>query len=153
MDRRKINNVPNLEIHISQGTVKIGSDDATAPEYAAVNIDFVNHTGSVVYITGLRIRPRLSTFNVSIAANRDIAEGTFELAFVDPNTGKCVVRELTLHTNHQARTYGAVTENLPTAFYRLNSVWHRRWFRRPIYFVLEYVAVVGETRHYVATVY
>jgi hypothetical protein len=146
--RRKVNNVPHLEVTILPGNIVIGGHP-----HVAVAIDFTNHTGSVVYITGTRIKECTSQFSVPTDASRDIAEGSYHLSFLDAASGGFDHRELTLQTNESGRTAIAVTAPMPPGFYTYRAPRYRRFFRSPKYFILEYTAMVGASRHAVATVY
>jgi hypothetical protein len=146
-NRRKVNNVPNLEVRVLAGNIQIGGNP-----HVAVTFDFTNHTGSVVYIAGGRIKKCTHRFSVPVDASRDIAEGSYHLSFMDANGG-FVQRELTLQTNQSGRTVIAVTAPMPREFYTYRAPWYRRLLRTPMYFILEYTAVVGTSRHSVATVY
>lgn len=145
--RRKVHNVPHLEVRLLPGNIQIGGQP-----HDAVSFDFINHTGSVVYITGARIKKCTSQFSIPIDASRDIAEGSYHLSFMDPNGG-FVHRELTLQTNQSGRTAIAITAPMPQDFYAYRAPWYRRFFRSPRYFILEYTAMVGASRHSVATMY
>jgi hypothetical protein len=146
-NRRKVHNVPNLEVRVFAGNIKIGGKS-----HDAVGFDFTNHTGSVVYLAGGRIKKCTDQFSVPVDASRDIAEGSYHLSFMDANGG-FVHRELTLQTNETGRTVIAVTSPMTQEFYTYRAPWYSRLFRRPKYFILEYTAVVGTARHLVATVY
>ena len=146
-NRRKVNNVPNLEVRVLPGNIEIGGNP-----HNAVAFDFTNHTGSVVYLAGGRIKKCTDLFSVPVDASRDIAEGSYHLSFMDANGG-FVHRELTLQTNQSSRTVIAVTALMTQEFYTYRAPWYRRLPRTPKYFILEYTAVVGTARHFVTTVY
>lgn len=118
----------------------------------AVAIDVINHTGTVVYITAARIKSCSALFPVPTAASRDIAEGSYHLAFLDQN-GHFNQRELTLQTNQTGRTAIPVTAALHQAFYTYRAPWYRRLVRLKKYIVLEYVAMIGKKRSFVRTLY
>jgi len=146
-NRRKVNNVANLEVRVFAGGIKIGANP-----HEAVAFDFINHTGSVVYVAGGRIKKCTDRFSIPVDASRDIAEGSYHLSFMDADGG-FVHRDLTLHTNQSRHTVIAVNTPMPQEFYTYRPPWYRRLFRAPKYFILEYTAVVGTTRYSVATVY
>jgi len=118
----------------------------------AVAIDVINHTGSVVYLTGARIKSCSALFAVPLDASRDIAEGSHHLAFMNA-TGGFIEREYTLQTNRTANTGIAVVPTLNESFYQYRAPWYKRLIRLRKYFVLEYVAMVGKKRYSVATLY
>lgn len=146
-NRRKVNSIPHLEVRLVPGNIHIGGRP-----HDAVAIDVLNHTGAVAYLSGARIRSCSSLFNVPIDASRDIAANSHHLSFIDEN-GRYTHREFTLQTNQTARTVIAVSSPLPEPFYRYSPTWFRRLFRWRKYFVLEYTAMVGKTRYFVATLY
>jgi len=145
--KRAVNNVSGLEVRFAPGDININGNS-----HAAVAIDVINHTGSVVYLTGGRIKRCSSSFSVPIDASRDIAEGSYHLAFMDGN-GHFSQRERTLQTNETARTAIATTSPLGESFYTFRAPWYRRLVRARKYFVLEYVAMVGKKRYSVRTPY
>jgi hypothetical protein len=145
--RRKVNSVPGLEVHFAAGEIQIGGKP-----HAAVDVQFTNHTGSVVYISGARIRSCTKEFPVPVEAARDIAQGSYHLKFMDEG-GQFVRREVTLQTNTSQKTCMPTTAALASNFYTHSPTWLARHLRRRKYFVIEYTAMVGTTRHAVATVY
>ncbi|MGC9964820.1 MAG: hypothetical protein ABSE08_05400 [Syntrophobacteraceae bacterium] len=150
--RKTVNNVPHLEVRLSSGNIEIGPDPHNAVAHNAVTIEVMNHTGAVVYLSGARIKRCSSLFSVPIDAGRDIAEGTHHLSFMD-QAGHYIHRELTLQTNANALASIAVTSPLSESFYRYRAPWYRRLCRLRKYFVLEYTAMVGTRRYFVATLY
>ncbi len=146
-NRHKVHNVANLEVRVLPGRINIGETP-----HDAVTFDFTNHTGSVVYIAGGRIKKCTAQFSIPVDASRDIAEGSYHLSFMD-EYGGFVHRELTLQTNQSRQTAIAVNMPMPKDFYSYRAPWYRRLFHAPKYFILEYTAVVGATRFSVATVY
>jgi hypothetical protein len=147
-NHRRVNNIAHLEVQFAPGQIEIGGKPHTA-----ISIDFTNHTGSVVYLTGARIKRCSSLFRVPIDASRDIAESSYHMKFMDQLSGKFVHREQTLQTNQGAHTCMATTSDLPESFYTYTAPWWRRVFRVRKYFLLEYTAVVGTTRRSVRTLY
>jgi hypothetical protein len=145
--RRKVNSVFGLEVHLSASEMMIGSKP-----FKAVNIGFTNHTGSVAYINGARIRSITDAFPVPVEAARDIAQGSYHLKFPQPN-GILDLREITLQTNLSVNTLMPASPELPKEFFTYKPSWLARRFRLQKYFVLEYTAMVGTTRHAVATLY
>jgi hypothetical protein len=146
-NHRRVNNIAHLEVQFAPGKIQMHGQPHTA-----VSIDFTNHTGSVVYLTGARIKRCSRLFRVPIDASKDIAEGSYHLKFMD-ETGGFVHREQTLQTNQNAHTCIATTSELPESFYTYSAPWWRRAFRARKYFLLEYTAVVGTTRRSVTTLY
>ncbi len=147
--RRRINNVPNLEVIFKLGGMQVGN--AAGP---AINITFLNHTGSVVYITSARIKNCSSAFSVpNNHADRDSAENSYHLKFQLNGTGNFEYREITLQTNQSATTSIAVTTQPNDNFFSYVVPWYRRWFNYRKFFILEYTAMVGNTRYLVATLY
>jgi hypothetical protein len=146
-NRRKVNNIAHLEVQFAPGQIQIHGKPHTA-----VSIDFINHTGSVVYLTGARIKRCSSLFRVPIDAGRDIAEGSYHLQFMD-QSGSFVHREKTLQTNEGGHSCIATLSDLPDSFYTYSAPRWRRMLRLRKYFLIEYTAMVGTTRRSVATLY
>ncbi len=145
--RRKVNSVPGLEVHFAAGSIKIGEKP-----HSAIDVQFTNHTGSVAYISGARIRSCTKAFQVPVEAARDIAQGSYHLKFMR-DSPQFILREVTLQTSESAKTCMPASPGLANEFYTHAPSWAARLFRRQKYFVLEYTAMVGTTRHAVATVY
>jgi hypothetical protein len=145
--RRTVNNVSGLEVRFRAGEMKINGHP-----HHAVAIEVINHTGSVVYLTGARIKDCSELFSVPLDASRDIAEGSYHLAFMNADGG-FTEREYTLQTNQAAYTGIAVVSALDESFYQYRAPWYKRLVRLRKYFVLEYVGMVGTKRYSVATLY
>ncbi len=152
--RRRVTSVFGLELHFNPGTIHIGPDQTPAnnPQYPAVSIRFQNHTGSVVYISGPRIRNCSSLFPVTQAADRDIASDSYHLKFSD-GRGAFSLREITLQTTHSAFSAMPSDLKLSQDFYSLRRSGLLRRILLRKYFILEYTAMVGSTRYLVATKY
>lgn len=145
--RRKVNGVSGLEVHFADGKITIGEQN-----FAAVDIQFTNHTGSVVYVSGARVRGCTKEFPVPVQASRDVAENSYRLKFMDGG-GKYVMREITLQTSQSARTCMPASQPMPQRFFTHTAPCIMRMLRIPQYFVLEYTVMVGGTRYLVATWY
>jgi hypothetical protein len=145
--RRRTNSIDGLEVRFAPGSISIDSHP-----HDAVDIRFINHTGSVVYVTGARIRHSTSAFRVPLDASRDIAKNSHHLSF-NNGSNRFELREQTIQTNTEAQTCIAAPGSMPDEFYRYTAPWYRRVIRSPKYFVLEYTAMVGTTRRAVATLY
>jgi hypothetical protein len=145
--RRRVQSVPGLEVHFVPGTITIG-----ASEHSAVDVRFTNHTGSVAYISGVRIKNCSPSFVVPIDAARDVAANSYHLKFIS-SSGMFELREVTLQTNTSAQTCMPISAALSTEFYTHKTSWLARRMHRRKYFILEYTAMVGTTRYAVATYY
>lgn len=145
--RRRQNSIPGLEVHLFPGKITIG--DAQVP---AVDIRFTNNTGSVVYVSGARIRACTSAFPVPTAAARDVSSDSYHLLFNYGN-GQFVHREVTLQTAGTAQTCMPTATPPDETFLRYRRSWLARLARKHMYFVLEYTALVGSTRYLVTTRY
>jgi hypothetical protein len=145
--RRRVQSVPGLEVHFVPGTIAIGTT-----QHSAVDIRFTNHTGSVTYISGARIRNCSSAFRVPIDAARDVAGNSYHLKFISPS-GMFDLREVTLQTTKSAQTCMPIDTEMPAEFYTHRTTWLARRFWQRTYFILEYTAMVGTARYAVATYY
>ena len=145
--RRKANGVPGLEVHFSEGQITFGGKS-----HRAIDIQFTNHTGSVVYVSGVRIRGCTNAFPVPVEASRDVAENAYHLKFMNDN-GQFANREVTLQTSAVTKTCMPVTVALSSRFFGHSSSWLYRRLRRRRYFILEYTVMVGTARHSIATRY
>lgn len=144
--RRKVNGVPDLDVQFSPGDIKIGGSP-----YKAITILFANHTRSVVYVSSPRIRAVTKRFRVPSAAGRDVATDSYHMKFWN-GRDEFDRREVTLQTNAVATTCMAA-ESPPDEFFTYRPSRLSRFLRQHKYFVLEYTALVGSTRYFVATRY
>jgi hypothetical protein len=145
--RRRVNSVAGLEVHFFRGTITIGGKD-----FPAVDIRFTNHTGAVAYVSGVRVRDCTTQFLVPLAAARDISSNSYHLKF-NYGDGAFEHREVTLQTNATAQSCMPVTVSPPDSFFAHARPWYMRAIKWRKYFILEYTALVGSTRHLVATRY
>jgi len=145
--RRKINSVPGLEVHFADGQINIGNTP-----HSAIDIQVINHTGSVVYLSGARVLRRSAKFPVPLDATRDIAQDSYMLSFMDDG-GQFNRREVTLQTNGAAKTCMPALQKMDERFFAYTAPLYRRTLRLRKYFVLEYTAMVGTTRFSVATLF
>ena len=146
---RKKGNVPGLEVTVQPGSITI-----SGKPHAAVTLNFINHTESVAYITAPSIYKCTKAFAVTSDSARDITTSVHHLKFLAAGGGPGLLdREITLQTKESRSTAVAVDAPLPDEFYRYRVPRWRRVLRQPKYFVLEYVAMVGTTRHNVSTAY
>jgi hypothetical protein len=145
--RRKVKGVRYLSVATKQGGITI-----EGKPHNAVDLEFHNCTGSVVYLRGLRLFNRTEEFPVPAETSRDISTDSSPLKFLNPENEEYDLLECTLQTNGRIRTTMPAA-NLDSAFFHFRpSVW-RRFFRRPKYFVIEYTAMVGDKTYNVRTVY
>ncbi len=152
--RRRVHSVQGLEVHFNPGSTLIGSNPVIAanPSYPAVSIHFQNHTGSVVYISGARIRNYSKNFPVTLVAARDIATDSYPLQFNNGNN-MFALSEVTLHTGGSAQTVMPAGTAPPPDFFGHKRSRLLRLILPRKYFILEYAAMVGNTRYLVATKY
>jgi hypothetical protein len=145
--RRKVNGVPGLEVHFADGNITIAGKP-----FAAIDIQFANHTGSVAYVSGVRIIGFTNAFPIPIEASRDRAENSYHLKFMDEN-GDFRLREVTRQTSAMEKTCMPVADHMSPQFFTYAPSWWARKIRRRRYFLIEYTAMVGTTRYSVSTVY
>jgi hypothetical protein len=145
--RRKVTGVPGLEVHFTPGDINIDNKP-----YKAVAVRFTNHTGAVSYVSGVRVTRCTQAFPVPIEAARDVAGNSYHLKFQRPS-GAFDLKEATLQTGESAVSVMPATASMPDEFYTHTPSWFSRRVGRRKYFVLEYTAMVGNTRFGVATYY
>ena len=152
-NKRKIQSISDLELVISPGSVEIivSPGDFRSP-FPTVTLEFINHTGSVVYITGASVRVNPKTMRVPPDAARDVGRRTHHVSFLDGNN-QLTIREQTLQTKERTRGAIVLSEPMSPDFYEYSAPLWRRFLGRPKYFVLYYTAMVGRARHFVATVH
>ena len=64
-----------------------------------------------------------------------------------------IEQELILQTNESAVTGIAVNQETTGTFYSFRPRLWRKLFRRPKYFLIEYIAMVGEKKYSISGVY
>ena len=145
--RRRVSGVPGLEVHFTPGDISIDNRP-----YKAVAVRFTNHTGSVCYVSGVRVTHCTRAFPVPIEAARDVAGNSYHLKFQQPS-GAFDLREVTLQTGQSAVSVMPALAAMPEEFFTHTPSWTERQLRRRKYFVLGYTAMVGNARFGIATRY
>jgi len=146
-NRRRLNSIPGLEVHFSAGVMDMGETI-----HSSLEIEFMNHTGSVAYITGPIIRRCTMRLQVSAHASRDVARSAYFLQFLD-GSKQFSLREITLQTNATGKTSLALGEPPSQELLSHSTSWLRRRVRWPKFFVIEYTAMIGTKRSSVCTLY
>jgi hypothetical protein len=148
LSKRKRPGIPLLE------TMLAPSDDVVIAgrQHHAIGIIFTNRTGSVIYLGRARLREVEKAFPVPADAVRDMFGGWRELKFLD-RANNYADHELILQTNMSAKTCIPVSRPVNDAFYSLRPTRWRQLFRRPKYFSIEYIAMVGDKRYSVLGIY
>jgi hypothetical protein len=147
LDKRKRLGVPHLEIILRSSQTIINGI-----QHSAVSLIFTNRTGSVVYLSRARLREVQKNFPIPIDAAQDILGGWRGLKFIN-QSGINIEHELILQTNNSAETSIAVNRGMPNAFYSFRPGLWRKLFRRPKYFSIEYIAMVGKKKYSISGVY
>ncbi len=148
---RRRQSVPDFLVTFTASKIKIGAED-----YDAVNLTFINQTGSIVYLSRATLVEAPQNFGVPTAASRDMARGRRELTFAIPPSQKFDHYECILQTDvEHGRAISAIAIKRPLdeAFYSYRPTILRRWSWRPKYFLLEYTLMVGQKKYSIATVY
>jgi hypothetical protein len=153
-NNRTKQSVPDFKVTFTP-TTRITIDGL---DYDAVQLNFINQTGSIVYLHHGRLREVRKNFPIPSAASRNMADGKRELIFArSPTPPNQNVRfdlyECILQTNEIVHAALATNQIMDDKFYSYRPRLLRRWLRLPKYFLLEYVVVVGEKKFSVATVY
>jgi len=148
-DRRTVSTIPNLEVSLFKGKTKIGEND----ESDALYLKFLNNTSSIIYLTNICILNCSKKFHVDPAAARDIAKSSYELKFPNGKDGYLTERQIILHTNAETSTSLSVKNSITDDMLSYKPNILRQVFRRPKYFCLQYIALVGNKRYRVSTTY
>jgi hypothetical protein len=98
------------------------------------------------------LREVQKNFPIPIDAAQDILGGWRELKFIN-QSGINIEHELILQTNSTAETSIAVNREMHKEFYSFRPELWRKLFRRPKYFSVEYIAMVGEKKYSISGVY
>ena len=148
ISNRKGHNVPHLDVFPHMISAGIGNQQGDA-----VELEFANVTGSIVYLQRVRLREKRKNFPVPEVAARDISSGWRDLSLRYLSEQVYHRHECILQTNERAMCCVAVEGQLDASFHNHRSRWIRRFFRCPKYYRLEYTAMVGEKKYTVSTVY
>jgi hypothetical protein len=84
--------------------------------FSALNFEFINRTGQVVYLSRARIQGHQKTFPVPPEAARDVS-GWCELKFFNMYTGLLDLNDITLQTAGRATTGIAVARSIDPALF------------------------------------
>lgn len=144
---KKYQNIPNLEVSLVDGMLNINGNS-----YDAIWLKFSNQTGSIVYLSNLRLLKCTKLFKVPIAATRSFAESSYELNF-SVGSGNLDQRQIILNTNCKAETAIALDIKPGQDILSYQPPFFRKLFHYPKYFRLEYTAMVGTKRYIVSTNY
>jgi len=145
LSRRTVQGIPHLDVVTKEGQTTIGGRP-----FRSMELEFCNRTGQVAYVSRVRIRENPNNLPVPYAAVREVTAGWRELKFA---SGEVFVDdEVILQTGQRAVTSIALENQLPAELNLYNPNLVRRLFRRPMYFALEYIAMVGTTKYSVATI-
>ena len=139
--------IPHFEVIPGPAQTQIGQQS-----FDAVQFQFTNRTGSVVYLSRARLREHQKYFSIPIAAARDISGGWRELKFMARN-GTMIDHECIVQANCNAITTIATSHKMDSSFYSYRPGLLRRWLRYPKYFTLQYTAMVGRQKYSIETVY
>jgi hypothetical protein len=126
-----------LDVIVAPGAATFGGKPSDA-----VTFEFVNRTGSVVYLSGVQMIENPKNFPATGA--QDISTGWRPLKFgTKGNPGMLTEHEFTLQTN--ANVISLIGASKPVdgfvSSYRPPRI--RRWFRFPKFFKLQFTAVVA----------
>jgi len=148
-NQRAVNNIPNLQISLSKGVTS--SQGERKENFIWIN--FLNNTGSIIYLTNIRILKCSKLFQVDPKASRDISESSHELKFPNKKDNILTERQIILQTNEESGGGLQLKETISDEMLTYKSSLWRRVLRRPKYFCLEYVVMIGNKRYKVNTVY
>lgn len=140
--RRKVPNIPGLNIFLSPDHTNMGNTPCDALLFR-----FVNNTGSVVYITNLRLFAGSQPL-IHESADKDFSTNSYELKFLNGNNFE--LRQATIHTDSCAITFIPLFQPAPEEMLKLRRSKWRNWFGFPKFFRLEYTALVGNSKYNVS---
>ena len=146
---RTINNIPKLQISLSKG-VTIANGER---KENFIWINFLNNTGSIIYLTNSRILKCSKLFQADPKASRDISESSHELKFPNKKDNSLTKRQIVLQTNEESGSGLQLNHVIPDEMITYKSKLWRKLFQRPKYFCLEYIVMVGGKRYEVSTIY
>ncbi|NQU99492.1 MAG: hypothetical protein HQ538_02030 [Parcubacteria group bacterium] len=148
-NQRTINNIPNLQISLTKGASTINGER----KENFIWINFLNNAGSIIYLTNTRILKCSKLFQVDPRASRDIAESSHELKFPNKKDNILTERQIILQTNEESGSGIQLKYTISDDMLTFQSKLWRRLLRKPKYFSLEYIVMVGNKRYKVRTIY
>jgi hypothetical protein len=148
ISNRKRHHIPHFDVFPQAIQVGIGQQQGNA-----VELEFANLTGSIVYLRRVRLRENRKNFPVPAVAVRDISSGWRDMTLRYSSEKIYHHHECILQTNERAMCCIAVERQLDASFYNHRPRWIRRFFRCPKYYRLEYTVMVGEKKYSVSTTY
>jgi len=146
-NRKTVNNINNFEVSISFNDQL----DIRNTSYNGIVLTFLNNTGSIVYLTNARISKCTKRFMVCTDCTRDIADSSYELKF-SHNYGLVDKRQITIQTNEKAYTCLGLRK-FENEILLYSTPILRKIFKVPKYFCLSYIALVGDKKYKVVTVF
>ena len=147
--QRTINSIPNLQISLSKGATTVNGER----KENFIWINFLNNTGSIIYLTNSRILKCSKLFQADPRASRDISESSHELKFPNKKDNSLTERQIVLQTNEESGSGIQLNHTISDEMLIYKSKLWRRLLRRPKYFCLEYIVMVGGKRYKVSTIY
>ena len=147
--KRKVASINGLEIQLASHQAQINH-----AEQPGILITFANRTGAVVYLSNARLREQPRNLAVYALATRDISDSSCQLRFRPANTNENFdLRQIILQTDQDAQSWLPLANNPVNELFTYRPL---RWlgvFRRPRYFRITFLAVVGEARYRVSMPY
>jgi hypothetical protein len=143
-NRREVRFVPGLKLSLLKTTMKMDNKDCGAVEF-----QFLNNTGSVVFISNARLLQCTGLFKIHPGAYKDIVESSHELKFPD-GTGTYSKRQVTLQTGESVKSLIAVESPIDDRMLSYRVPWYLSLLHSPKYFRLKYAVVVGEKQQRVS---
>jgi len=146
---RTIKNIPNLQISLSKGATTVNGEK----KENFIWINFLNNTGSIIYLTNGRILKCSKLFQADPKASRDISELSHELKFPNKRDNSLTERQIVLQTNGESGSGIQLSHVIPNEMITYKSKLWRKLLQRPKYFCLEYTVMVSDKRYKVSTIY
>ena len=145
--KRRSRNAPNLEVCLEPGEGTISGEKSPL-----LSFKFINKTGKTVYLKNPSLRHCTKSLPLHERTREDSATGSCELKFRNHHTGYFELRHYILQTDDECETAIYLTERPRSDLLHAKAPTWRRIFRRPLFFTLEYLAMVGDRTYRVRTV-
>ena len=147
-NKRTVRNVPNLEVTFSKGAMAVNGNFTDT-----LKLKILNNTGSIVYISNARIANCSKKFRTNLASHNIADPSSYELIFGQDESDSYHERRIILQTDGAAFTALGINDSSSDELFTFKPSWCRRLFKIRKYFTLEYVAMVGDKRHKIKTIY
>lgn len=144
---RRVSGVSGFDVFLSGGSAKMVNQPCDALLFR-----FVNNTGSVVYLTNLRLFTGSKPL-VHPMADKNLSDESYELKLLNSSSNAFELRQITIQTNDSVSSFIPLSAPPPQELFPFKTPKWRQTLGFPVFFRLEYTVVVANDRYKVSTIY